>query len=109
MAAHLGGALPYAAGRIEAWQAASDTSAPLLRRPFGEYVRKLFVDVISYHGSAVRAAAETLGADHLMLDSDHPFGISNLDLVRTSLRDAGFSPAEQGQITDGTAQHLFGL
>ena len=109
IAAHLGGTLPYAAGRVAAWQAAPDTSAPRLRRPFSEYLKKLYVDVISYHGPAVRAAAETLGVDHLMMGSDHPFGISNLDLIRASLRDAGFSSAEQRQIMDTTAQHLFGL
>ncbi len=109
IAAHLGGTLPYAAGRVAAWQVAPDTSAPSLRRPFGEYLKKLYVDVISYHGPAVHSAALTLGVDHLMMGSDHPFGISNLDLIRASLRDAGFSSAEQKQIMDTTAQHLFGF
>ncbi len=107
--AHLGGTLPYTLGRLNAWAAARDARAPQLRKPPGEYVRQLYLDAISYHGPAVRCAAETVGIDHLLFGSDHPFAISNIGLVHESIRDAGFTERERDKLLRRNAQELFRL
>ncbi len=107
--AHLGGTLPYTLGRLNAWAAASDARAPRLRKPPGDYVRRLYLDGISYHGPAVRCAIETVGADRLLFGSDHPFAISNIGMVHDSLRNAGLTDRERDLVLRRNAEELFKL
>ena len=73
---HAGGVLPYLAGRLDLYTEASSltTASATLDRPFGEYLRGLFVDTVCYHPAALQCCYATLGASRMLYGTDHPFG-----------------------------------
>jgi aminocarboxymuconate-semialdehyde decarboxylase len=65
---HLGGVLPFLAQRLD------DQAHGANRHPPSHYLRtRLLYDTCSFHPPALRATAETAGADRLLLGSDFPF------------------------------------
>jgi predicted TIM-barrel fold metal-dependent hydrolase len=107
--AHGGGALPYLAGRLEACAAADPTAARNLRRPFGDYARRLYYDALLYQAPSVSGAAQLAGADHLLFGSDHPFGIADPAACLAAIRGAVTAPEARAQMLGGNAQRLLGL
>jgi aminocarboxymuconate-semialdehyde decarboxylase len=107
IASHGGGAMPYLLGRIDAvWR-----SAPTLARisgPPSESAKRLFLDAILSDSRSLRLAAETVGADHLLFGTDHPF--AQADPEREAGLIAGtFAERDAEEILAGTATRLFGL
>jgi predicted TIM-barrel fold metal-dependent hydrolase len=78
---HLGGALPMLLQRIDnqyGWEAPGAPEKP------SDAARRLWYDTVGHaHVPAVRAAAETLGADRLVLGTDFPY--ENGDLFRSAV------------------------
>src|SRR5438876_4731904 len=84
---HAGGALPYALGRLKRNQAIhSDYADPL------DGFRRLYFDTVLFEPRALRFLCDVVGADRVMLGSDYPFGIGDLDpcavVVATALTSA---------------------
>jgi aminocarboxymuconate-semialdehyde decarboxylase len=52
---HAGGVLPYLMGRLDLYTGASQltTGSTTLSRPFGEYLRRFYVDTVCYHKAAL--------------------------------------------------------
>jgi predicted TIM-barrel fold metal-dependent hydrolase len=73
---HAGGVLPYLAGRLDLYTEASPltTGSTTLTRPFGEYLRGLYVDTVCYHPAALECCYATMGASRMLYGTDHPFG-----------------------------------
>ena len=88
--AHLGGALPFLQERLDIGWRTRQTfpgNATGLTRPPSEYFRRFFLDCVSYSDPALVCALALYGADHLVLGSDAPFAVGNLqrsvDYIRT--------------------------
>jgi predicted TIM-barrel fold metal-dependent hydrolase len=65
---HLGGVLPFLTQRID------DQARGVNQHPPSHYLRtRLLYDTCSFHPPALRATAETVGTDRLLLGSDFPF------------------------------------
>lgn len=65
---HLGGVLPFLAQRLD------DQARGVNEHPPSHYLRtRLLYDTCSFHPPALRATAETVGTDRLLLGSDFPF------------------------------------
>jgi hypothetical protein len=45
-----------------------------LARPFGEYLRGLYVDTVSYHAAALEGRYAAKGGSRILYGTDHPFG-----------------------------------
>ena len=73
---HAGGVLPYLMGRLDVYTDASQLTrrSATLARPFGEYLRGLYVDTVCYHQAALECSYATMGASHMLYGTDHPFG-----------------------------------
>jgi aminocarboxymuconate-semialdehyde decarboxylase len=105
--AHGGGYLPsYAARSDHALRVAPDmdTGVKLQKRPT-EYLRQLYYDTLVFTSEALRHLAAEVGADHLVLGTDHPIpwqpaGVDHI------LHAEGFSSDERIAILGGTAAQL---
>ncbi|MFI6320190.1 amidohydrolase family protein [Nonomuraea sp. NPDC050556] len=103
---HLGGALPMLLQRADnqyQWESPETQEQPSLA------VRRMWFDTVSHgHVPAIRAAAESFGADRLVLGTDFPY--QSGDLLRravTSIEDA-LSPDEADAVLDRNAKELLG-
>jgi aminocarboxymuconate-semialdehyde decarboxylase len=99
---HLGGVLPYLAGRI------ADFGRGEAQHDFGHYLRhRLYVDTCSYHPPALRCAVETMGADRLVMGSDFPNRGSSGRAV-ADVTDYFVDEGERRAVLAGTARRIFG-
>jgi aminocarboxymuconate-semialdehyde decarboxylase len=98
---HAGGALPYALGRLKRNKAIH----PEYADP-DENFRKLYFDTVLFEPLALRFLVDLVGADRVMLGSDYPFGIGDLEpcgvVDRTQL-----TVAEREAILGGNAARIF--
>lgn len=109
LVAHLGGALPYLAGRLERGRRAFSGEGEPPDRPVVEYLREFHYDVISFHPPAIRAAVETVGVDRLLFGTDYPFGIEDADWTIESVETAIPDGDDREAVFGGNAVDLFGL
>jgi aminocarboxymuconate-semialdehyde decarboxylase len=78
---HGGGFVPYQAGRfVHAWQVRAEPKARLKGAPDAS-LRRLHYDTIVHSPRALQFLIEAVGADHVLLGSDYPFDMGNLDCV----------------------------
>jgi aminocarboxymuconate-semialdehyde decarboxylase len=78
---HGGGFLPYQAGRfLHAWQVREEPRARLRGSP-EDSLRNLYVDSIVHSSRALDFVIDTMGVDRVLLGSDYPFDMGNLDCV----------------------------
>jgi aminocarboxymuconate-semialdehyde decarboxylase len=107
VAAHGGGYLPsYAARSDHALRVAPDmdTGVKLQKKPT-EYLRQLYYDTLVFTSEALRHLAAEVGAEQLVLGTDHPIpwqpaGVDHI------LQAEGFSDDERMAMLGGTAVRL---
>lgn len=108
--AHLGGALPYLQERLDlGWRTRRTFpgNRTELTRPPSEYFRRFYLDSISYSDAALACALALYGADHLVLGSDAPFALGDLQLSVDHIRNfPNASAADKEMILSGTALRL---
>jgi len=99
--AHGGGALPYALGRLKRNRAIH----PEYADPADGFGR-LYFDTVVFEPRALRFLCDVAGADRLMLGSDYPFGIGDLDPVNV-VDNTLLTGAERSAILGGNAARVF--
>ncbi|HWO59513.1 MAG TPA: amidohydrolase family protein, partial [Umezawaea sp.] len=106
VAAHGGGYLPTFLGRSDhAWQVRPEARG--CAEPPSSYLRRLWFDSLVHTPEALRALVSAVGADRVLLGSDHPFDMGVTDPV-ARLTAAGLDDADQYAIRSGNAE-LLGL
>ncbi|MDR7304600.1 amidohydrolase family protein [Haloactinomyces albus] len=104
LAAHGGGYLPTYLGRSDhAWQVRPDARG-CAQRP-SSYLRRLWFDSLVHTPAALRALVAEVGADRILLGSDHPFDMGVPDPV-DRLAAADLSVPDQYAIRTGNAEGL---
>jgi len=99
--AHAGGALPYGLGRLKRNRAIHpDYADP------AEGFARLYFDTVVFEPRALRFLCDVAGADKIMLGSDYPFGIGDLDPVAI-VEQTALSAAERDAILGGNAARIF--
>ncbi|MEX1157654.1 MAG: amidohydrolase family protein [Thermomicrobiales bacterium] len=107
IAAHLGGAIPFLAGRLDTgWRTYPDCQG--INRPPSEFIERLYFDTVSFHEPALRCAIETVGEDQILFGSDYPRVISNVAGSITRIEHA-VSRRHRNRILGETAARLFGI
>jgi predicted TIM-barrel fold metal-dependent hydrolase len=105
---HLGGALPMLLQRMDnqlRWEAPETPETPSLA------ARRMWYDTVGHaHPPALRCAADSLGADRLVLGTDFPYqsGAAYQRAV-SYLTTSGLPPGDAGNILSANAQTLLGL
>ncbi|MGK3940180.1 amidohydrolase family protein [Streptomyces caeruleatus] len=104
VAAHGGGYLPTYAGRSDhAWRVREDARG--CAEPPSAYLRRMWFDALVYTPHALRHLVEEVGADRVVLGTDHPFDMGVTDPL-ARLDAAGLPPAERAAIAGGNALDL---
>ena len=105
---HGGGLLPYHVGRLDrGHQARPEARADGAGLPSG-YLRRFHYDTLIQFPPALAYLVSVVGADRVLLGSDHPFWLGDPEPLRI-VREAGLPAAAQAAILGGNASRLFHL
>ena len=100
---HGGGFAPYQLGR---WDHGFDRNArgaaANLTRPPSDWVRGVFHDTVLHSPASLRFLLDVVGADHVVLGSDYPFEMGDLDPVTTLDRVPGLTADERRRSSPAT-------
>lgn len=115
VAAHVGGAILMLPGRLDfgyehrqeayfgAWE------PDVLSKPPSHYIRQLYVDTMGFHPPAVMLAIYTVGAEHVLMGSDHPPVNTSLRKTVDTTLNLPISAADKQKILGGNAERLLHL
>jgi aminocarboxymuconate-semialdehyde decarboxylase len=81
---------------------------PLKKRP-SENLKQLYFDSIVFTGEGLRHIAAEVGANHIVLGTDYPYGMGDPAAVDHILNTPGFKDSERIAMLGGTAANLLGL
>ena len=104
---HLGGALPYLIGRVDHQTQVLKRGAENIRKAPSEYVKQIYLDIVSPLPLAMRFALDMVGPDRLLYASDHPW--VEPKLIQSCLDSLHLPEAQQDKILGGNARALFRL
>lgn len=107
--AHLGGAIPYLAERLDRGYEAYPECRRHIERPPSEYLRDFYYDTVNFDPRALRFAMDFAGSDHIVAGSDYPHQIGSLQKMLSSISGLGLPAADAAQIRGGNAARLLGL
>ena len=105
--AHGGGCLPSLRGRMDmGWERKEVAHTTPL--PPSAYVDRLYYDTAVFSTTLLARLVEDVGADHVMMGTDHPFELADLDPVAT-VRALRLDEADTRAILWDNAARLLGL
>jgi aminocarboxymuconate-semialdehyde decarboxylase len=105
---HAGGTTPYIWGRWAHGQRVRSEAKVRTNTPIAELKRRVYFDTLSHSPSAFRFLVEEAGADRVMLGTDWPADMADMDQV-AKIDEMGLPDADVKQILGGTAAALLGL
>jgi predicted TIM-barrel fold metal-dependent hydrolase len=104
---HLGGTLPYIIGRLDHQVTVLKRGPGHLKRLPSEYLKQVYLDIVSPLPLAIRFAYDFMGSDRLVFGSDHPW--VDPKLILASLSELNLPPDAMSRILFGNARRLFGI
>jgi aminocarboxymuconate-semialdehyde decarboxylase len=106
--AHLGGAIPYLAERLDRGYFAFKECREHISKPPSEYLKEFYYDTVNFDRKALKLAIDFAGADHLVAGSDYPHQIGSLEKMVDSIETLNISSGEKAGIYGKNASHLLG-
>ena len=107
--AHLGGAIPYLAERLDRGYRAFHECQANLSRPPSEILKDFYYDTVNFDARCLSMAIEFAGAEHLLAGSDYPHQIGSIPLMLESLRGLDIPESDREGILGGNAAALLAL
>ncbi len=107
--AHLGGAIPYLAERLDRGFHAFKECRKNIPKPPTEYLREFYYDTVNFDTRALRLAIDFAGTDRLLAGSDYPHQIGSIRSMLESLDTLAITAEERTQILGGNATRLLKL
>ncbi len=105
---HGGGFFPYQVGRFDHGHRARPEPGSRGAGPASRYTRRFYYDTLTHSPQSLCFLCDIVGADRLLLGSDHPFGLGHPEPVR-ALRDAKLGDAAETAALGSNAANLFQL
>ncbi|MFB7340400.1 amidohydrolase family protein [Streptomyces hydrogenans] len=106
--AHGGGSFPYLLGRADnAWRRRDLVRADSPHPP-SHYTDRFSVDSAVFDPGALRLLVDVMGAERVLLGSDHPFPLGEEEIGRL-VRDSALTDREKAAVLGGNAVRFFGL
>jgi len=102
---HLGGTLPYIVGRLDHQVNVLKRGPRNLTRAPSDYLRSIWMDVVSPLPLAIKFGHEFIGPDRLLFSSDHPW--VEPGVIVDCVQQAKFSAVDEQKIFSGNARKLF--
>ncbi|HEY3909956.1 MAG TPA: amidohydrolase family protein [Stellaceae bacterium] len=109
VASHGGGYLPAYSGRIDHAAAARPDACEVIRRMPTTYLKRLYFDALVYTHHQLEYPVEEYGADHILMGTDYPADMGEVDPVGMIESCAGLDDAERRAIFGGNAARLLNL
>jgi aminocarboxymuconate-semialdehyde decarboxylase len=106
---HGGGTAPYVVGRWDHGYQARPEPKAKIDRPPSEYFKMLYFDSITHSGPALEFLVDKVGADHVVVGSDHPYDMGPAEPVRSVQENPLISEADKAKILSENAQTLLKL
>ncbi len=107
--AHLGGAIPYLAERLDRGYDAFEECREHITRPPSEYLKNFYYDSVNFDPNALRLAIVFAGVDHILAGSDYPHRIGSLELMVSSIGQLDVSVEDRERILGGNTARLLSL
>lgn len=104
--AHLGGAIPYLAERLDRGYFAFKECREHISQPPSEYLRNFYYDSVNFDTNALKLAVDFAGADHILAGSDYPHQIGSLKQMVESIESLDVSDEEKAAMLGGNAKKL---
>ena len=106
--AHLGGAIPYLAERLDRGYHAFKECRQHIGRPPSTYLKDFYYDTVNFDAKALQLAIDFAGTDHLLAGSDYPHQIGSLERMLGSIHELSLPAAAMADILGGNAERLLG-
>jgi aminocarboxymuconate-semialdehyde decarboxylase len=104
--AHLGGAIPYLAERLDRGYFAFKECREHISKPPSEYLKEFYYDTVNFDLKALKLAIDFAGADHLVAGSDYPHQIGSMEKMVDSIEKLNISSVEKAGILGENAINL---
>ncbi len=75
----------------------------------GDQVKKVYFDRLTHSDASLSLLLEVVGADRVVLGSDHPYDMGEMDPVGIIEGRHDLSPEQKSAILGGTAGKLLGM
>ncbi len=107
--AHGGGFLPAYSGRIDHAAAARPDCCERIRRMPTTYLKRVYFDALVYTHHQLEYLVEEYGADHILMGTDYPADMGEVDPIGMIEAAAGLDDAERRAILGCNAARLLNL
>ncbi len=104
---HLGGTLPYIVGRLDHQTQVLKRGPKYLTRSPSEYLKSIWLDVVSPLPLAIKFGHEFMGPDRLLFSSDHPW--VEPGMIVDCVKQVRLSSVDEQKLFSGNARQLFQL
>ena len=105
--AHGGGSCPYIRGRWDHGLASKTVESTITKLP-SAYLESLYYDALVHSTEALEWLVGWVGADHVMLGTDYPFGMGEMRPV-DAINATSLTEQQKQTIMGGAAAELFGV
>ena len=107
--AHLGGAIPYLAERLDRGYAAFEDCRQNIPHPPSEYLRRFYYDTVNFDPNCLRLALDFAGAGQVLAGSDYPHQIGSIEQMLESIESLSLGDEERRKVLGGNTARLLGL
>jgi aminocarboxymuconate-semialdehyde decarboxylase len=107
--AHLGGAIPYLAERLDRGYEAFPECRARIQEPPSRFLKRFYYDTVNFDPAALALAIRFAGADHILAGSDYPHRIGSIENMQLSIAALDMSEGERQGILGGNARRLLGV
>jgi aminocarboxymuconate-semialdehyde decarboxylase len=104
--AHLGGAIPFLAERLDRGYYAFQDCREHVDKPPSEYLKNFYYDSVNFDLKALQLAIDFAGAGHLVAGSDYPHQIGSLEKMVDSIEKLDISAKDKEAIYGANAIRL---
>ena len=107
--AHGGGQFPFILGRMEHGYEVRPEAKEKVHQPPRAFLRNFYFDTITHNPDALRYLIAFAGSDHVLLGSDYPYDMGDLNPVQTVSKLPRIKKEDRIKILRENAIALFGL
>lgn len=108
LCAHGGGFFPYQIGRFTHGQQVRKEPKVNTQTSPRELVKRFYFDALTHDAKAARYLIDQVGADHVVIGTDHPFDMGPVDPIGGIDAIPGLTKHEREQVCSLTAKALLG-
>lgn len=107
--AHLGGTVPYLFERLNNGYRAYPECRENIDQLPEQYLKQVYYDTVSFHEPALRCALESVGPDQILVGSDYPHVIGDIERAVTDIESLELTESERRRIQETNVRDLYDI